>query len=68
MSRNRFENDGAGGDVEDNGDDWYLERRVVMISSCSSDLRMEDGSGETVLLAVLSMASVRESVVIVSTE
>jgi len=66
FARNRFENrEGGDGGDEDNVDCWYIGRRAV---SCSSDLRIEDGSGENVLLIVLSIVNVRESVVIESIE
>ena len=69
MAKKVFENrDADGGDEEGNEDGWYIGRRVVIMSSCSSDLRIEDGSGETVLLIDLSIINVRESVVIVSIE
>jgi hypothetical protein len=64
LAKNRFENREGGGDEEGNVD-RYIGRRVV---SCSSDLRIEDGSGESVLLIVLSILSVHESVVIESIE
>src|SRR5258707_15428017 len=66
FAKNCLENsEGDGGDDEGNVDGWYIGRRVV---SCSSDLRIEDGSGDSVPLIVLSIVKVLESVVIVSIE
>jgi len=66
FAKNCLENsEGDGGDEGNTVDGWYMGRRVV---SCSSDLRIEDGSGESVPLIVLSIVRVRESVVIVSIE
>ena len=63
LSKNRLEN-GADSREEDKG---CFGRRAVMMSTCSSDLSIEDGRAENVLI-VLSITRVRESVVIASTE